>query len=418
MRGFGIIGEYTAPIKARAIAVKDSVTSAAEPVTSRAKAVKDSVASSMAVAIITAKDRAILAVQPLKPYYMKVQNGMINIVAKIGNNVVVIRAKTADIFRSVQVQVVESEAQARAAIQRFASPYVNRVMYFRNECTKKVQYFKVSIKNVVLAIVGKIDARTVYIRERVADVLDTVRTRTTNRVDATKQAISALAAKISDLVSSVYGQACSNIKMIYTRTNDGFVYIACQVNERTLVFRVKLVEIAKFLCSLPLGLYGKSRAAIVDGYSLARVKVLEATEFTRAKSLEVTANVRTLAGKKEAQVTAASAAGGAIALGTGGGAAGLCAGGGVGLVLAPFTFGLSIPVGATAGLVIGGTAGGTAGFVAGGAAGRGAYKHKDEIGNGVNGVKSKVKDYRALAAASTVKLCTKVMGSTGGTVAA
>jgi hypothetical protein len=144
--------------------------------------------------------------------------------------------------------------------------------------------------------------------------------------------------------------------------------------------------------------------------------VLEATVFTRAKSLEATANVRVLAGKQQNQVTAASAAGGAFAGGAGGGAAGLFAGGGVGIVLAPFTFGLSIPVCATGGLVIGGTAGGTAGLVAGGAAGYGAHKHKDEIGNGVNGVKSKVKAYRALASASTVKLCTKVMGSTGGTV--
>merc|ERR1712054_166437 len=122
-----------------------------------------------------------------------------------------------------------------------------------------------------------------------------------------------------------------------------------------------------------------------------------------------------MAVKQETQVTAASAAGGAIALGTSGGAAGLVAGSGVGVVLAPFTFGLSIPMGAAAGLVVGAGAGGTAGLVAGGAAGYGAHKHKDEIGNGVNGVKSKMKAYKALASDSTVKLCAKVMGNNGVT---
>lgn len=69
----------------------------------------------------------------------------------------------------------------------------------------------------------------------------------------------------------------------------------------------------------------------------------------------------------------ASAAGGAVVLGTGGGATGLATGGAVGaavgLVPALFTFGLSVPlfaaVGGGCGLVVGTTVGGTTGAVAG-----------------------------------------------------
>lgn len=75
--------------------------------------------------------------------------------------------------------------------------------------------------------------------------------------------------------------------------------------------------------------------------------------------------------------TAKAAAGGAVVLGTGGGAAGLAtgvaAGTGVGLIMAPFTFGLSLPiavaVGSMGGLVTGSAAGSTFGAIGGGAAG-------------------------------------------------
>lgn len=96
---------------------------------------------------------------------------------------------------------------------------------------------------------------------------------------------------------------------------------------------------------------------------------------------------------KRVQVTAASAAGGAVVAGVGGGAVGLASGGAigaaVGIVPAFFTFGLSIPVGAAlgaaTGLGVGTAVGGTAGLVGGGAAGYGAYGYKEQIGDVVGG---------------------------------
>jgi len=102
---------------------------------------------------------------------------------------------------------------------------------------------------------------------------------------------------------------------------------------------------------------------------------------TRAS--EVNTAVKDIASDPKAKSTAIGAAGGAVAMGTTGGAMGLVsgsmAGAVVGLPLAIFTFGLSIPIGASlgggAGLCVGTAVGGTTGLVAGGAAG---YK-KDSI---------------------------------------
>lgn len=111
-----------------------------------------------------------------------------------------------------------------------------------------------------------------------------------------------------------------------------------------------------------------------------------AARRTAPKALEFYANVYETAREPKIQVTAASAAVGATAVGIGGGSAGLLIGGGagvlVGVVPAFLTFGLSIPVcaivGAGTGLCAGAGVGGAAGLVGGGAAGYGAYTlHKE-----------------------------------------
>lgn len=88
-------------------------------------------------------------------------------------------------------------------------------------------------------------------------------------------------------------------------------------------------------------------------------------------------------------------AGGAVTLSAVGGAfgcaTGIVTGSLVGVVPALFTFGLSIPVGATvggtAGLVIGATAGGATGAAGGGVAGFGGHRYRKEIGAGVLTIK-------------------------------
>lgn len=116
------------------------------------------------------------------------------------------------------------------------------------------------------------------------------------------------------------------------------------------------------------------------------VKAVETASLSRAKVSELGEGVQRVAAGPKAQVTAASAVGGAVTLGAGGGATGLVSGGLVGAALgvvpAAFTFGLSIPVGAAlgggTGFCIGSAVGGTAGFVGGGIAGYKLSEQKED----------------------------------------
>jgi len=133
-------------------------------------------------------------------------------------------------------------------------------------------------------------------------------------------------------------------------------------------------------------------SAATDPCTSARRQMVECAmgvaDTAKARASELGASACGLAGDQRVQVSAASAASGAIALGASGGATGLAVGGALGaalgLVPAVFTFGLSIPISAAmgggAGLLVGTTVGGTVGAVGGGAAGYSLYSRKDDIG--------------------------------------
>jgi len=112
-------------------------------------------------------------------------------------------------------------------------------------------------------------------------------------------------------------------------------------------------------------------------------------QHTKAKVSEIGEGVQELVHDPHAKMAAATAVGGAVALGSGGGATGLGIGGLVGaacgIVPAVFTFGLSIPVcaalGSGIGLVSGATVAGTAGLVGGGTLGYRASQAQDGEGD-------------------------------------
>jgi len=136
-----------------------------------------------------------------------------------------------------------------------------------------------------------------------------------------------------------------------------------------------------------------SHAALTNARTTAVTKASDA----KARAKELSLATKDFASKTSVQTTAASAVGGAMAMGTGGAVTGVAtgsiAGAAVGLPLALFTFGLSIPVGAVlgggAGLVVGVATGATAGAMGGGAAGYGAYQHRDEIRSAAGAVAAK-----------------------------
>merc|ERR1711933_462774 len=233
-------------------------------------------------------------------------------------------------------------------------------------------------------------------------------------------------------------------EVLGTRVKNQIVYITCKINERVTVLRSKISDLLQCLHSKSLHMcitmrdvvtvtYGgiktnflcgtqRARTRSIELGSIARARVVLATEATKAKAIEVTSAAGKVAANPKTQVTAISAAGGAVALGTSGGAAGLVAGGVTGaacaLPAALFTFGLSIPVGAAigagAGLCVGTAAGGTAGLVTGGVAGYSTHEHKEEIGKGFGGALSKAREYKNIAKVGAMR----VIGHTGGTALA
>merc|ERR1712048_144796 len=148
-------------------------------------------------------------------------------------------------------------------------------------------------------------------------------------------------------------------------------------------------------------------------------KATSVSRRTTSKASELRSGVKNAVSEPSFQVTAASAVGGSMVLGTAGLATGATVGAAVGLVPAIFTFGLSIPVGAALGGSIGATTGGTVGFGTGGALGYGIYTKRAEIKGAAGSVKDFVKDKAqeassaATSAVNTVK--TKLSGSTGST---
>lgn len=104
-------------------------------------------------------------------------------------------------------------------------------------------------------------------------------------------------------------------------------------------------------------------------------------------------SVRAAVHDKRLQVSSAGAVSGAAALGGSGAAAGMAVGATVGLSMALFTFGLSIPAGAIIGGGLGTVAGSTVGAIGGGATGYVGYSHRSAI-------KAKASD---LADCATVK---------------
>jgi hypothetical protein len=408
MQGLNFTAECAAPVTRRACAAKALVTA-------KAASVKEATVSKSLHVYKCSKEKASAVVQPFKPYYLKVHNGVAHIVAQIGDTVVVFQTKITDISASIQVRVVASAAAGHTTLDRFTSPIVDRALVFRSSAASRIQYFTISIKNGVLRVKGAVDEHTVRFQTKVSKLAGALYAKTSQGVTSTREAIADLTAKVVALLSAGNERVCSTMKSLYTKTQNGYLYVACQVNTRTVVMRIKICNVIEYLKEVSVQFYSCSSSAIVDRYSLAKTK-----------TLELGSNIRCIAGKPQVQITAGSAVGGAVALGATGGAAGLVAGGGVGagcgVVFAPFTLGLSIPVGATigaaSGLFLGTAAGGTAGAVAGGAAGYGAHKHKDGISNGMNGAVSKAKAYKSFAAASTNKLCAKVVGSTGGSATA
>merc|ERR1711924_277768 len=187
---------------------------------------------------------------------------------------------------------------------------------------------------------------------RSADILGSVSMKASDSLAGVKITIADVDTKLVAFASRTQGIAYNKVRVLQTKCTDGVLYVTCQIGDRTVVLRAKISEVLELIQTKQKALYTSGKATVLDAYGGVKDKMLLAADAVKTKSLEVGTNVRTIAANPKAQVTAASAAGGAVALGASGGAMGLMTGAGCGVVLAPFTFGLSIPLGAGAGLCI------------------------------------------------------------------
>jgi hypothetical protein len=162
----------------------------------------------------------------------------------------------------------------------------------------------------------------------------------------------------------------------------------------------------------------KLRASVSQAAKIVQQQSMMAVDVVKAKSSEAV----TFATTTRPGVTSSAAVGGAVLGGATTGAFGTVAGAAVGIVPAFFTFGLSIPVGAMAGLCVGTAVGGGAGAVGGGLVGYGGFTHRKAISDGVQSswinVSTTAKSLKAktftCAADAKESMKSIVRGSTGG----
>jgi hypothetical protein len=190
---------------------------------------------------------------------------------------------------------------------------------------------------------------------------------------------------------------------------DGFMTIKLKANQILNKTKERIqLQVCKF------------RASVSEVAIMVQQRSLMAVDSMKAKSSEAV----TFATTTKVGVTSSAAVAGAVLGGTTTGAVGTLAGAAVGIIPAVFTFGLSIPVGAMAGLYVGTTVGGTVGAAGGGLVGYGGFTHRETISNGVHSswknVSTAAKQLKAKTAncaadaKESMKSMVRVRASTGG----
>jgi len=384
------------------VVLQDGYVYVSSRVGGRVASVKAQVLSCTVALTESSKERIDPALQKLKPYYVKVQNGAADIVGTINGKIVVIRTKIGDRYASIQGWTLQSASAARAVVDGYTSYVLNKATCLRQGAAARVDHILVNFRAGAVHVKGVVGEHMLRLQAKLSD------TAVFKQMLRGWQGILELKSKILQIVSNIYGKALDSLKVVQCSIKDNFVYFTCQVNERFVVVRVKIGDVADHLQSNSLELYAATKK-----------RILNATVVARKRAANAGVNVRCLAANRDAQASAA----GAVALGASGGVTGLFAGAAVGAVCALpaafFTFGLSIPVGAAVGAGGGLCVGSSAGAVAGGVAGYKAHREKDSIEKVVSGAfeKAKARREKAIDSASNLRshLADRIRGHTGGT---
>lgn len=411
-KGTLYLGTVGTTLKAKTAFLQDGYFYITSAVEGRVLYLKAKVAEPIKLCAICLQESSAKRTDPVlkkfKAFYVKVHDGMTDLIGSIGRNIVVIRAKMLTTMMTMKVWTLQSLSVARAVLEGYTSPVLSRAISLWHGAASKVDLIVISIKEGAVRLKCAAGERTLPLRSKLSQGWQA----------ATRTPI-ALTRKLAEIVASCYGQSCDKLQGIQCSIKDRFLHIFGQFKDRLVVMRISIAEFTEHVQSKSLELHGATCSRVAGACSKAKTAILHATETTRTKAAEAGTNVRSLVANPNARAAAA----GGVALGASGAATGFVTGGAVGAVCALpaafFTFGLSIPVGAMVGAGAGGVVGGSAGTVAGSMAGYKAHKEKDTIGKSIRGAfeRAKAQKVKTVDSASNLQavLTASIRGHIGGT---
>jgi len=352
--------------------------------------------------LLAAKDAMLCTAQP---YWIRARDGSLYIQTAIGNTFVRVQVSAND---KVFAPVLQAFARLQGSVRGYTAQLLAKVVTLYD--TVKARFL-----HTLVPFLEKSKALAAYTRSVVNDVVVVVKVR----------------------IATVRDRAQAHLSPVYMKFKNGFLYIHGFAGDKIIVVKVSLNDLVCRFTAKATELRTSTTARVVAAKAHIQDTGLCAAQFAKSKVDTLSCKVQVAVKDRGMQATAVGAVGGAASLGVGGGAAGLTTGSVIGAACgvpaALFTFGLSIPIGAAlggaTGLCAGLVTGGAVGLLGGGATGRSVHKHSDEIKSGAAGALSKANGYKDLVAEkakgytnsvaeTTGMMRARLVGGTGGSVAA
>jgi len=348
----------------------------------------------------------------VRPQVVRLKNGVLRLQGRALSVPIQIKATVDQAYRSTADISFRCCQSVGDALQRISGKSFTKACLAYNSiataASAAVSRCYITVRDGAFYMRTQFGGKVSYLKSSVHELCLKLKEGSLNTFSALSRAIEVSVAAALRVAAIPFIFAKDKLQVLYCSVTKGALHIKAKFGDFLVLVKVKVYDL---------------------GETPVLATAINALQNTKARAAVATVGIRDAVTPK-VQVTAASAASGAVALGIGAGSAGLVAGGAVGaaigVVPAVFTFGLSIPIGAVmgggAGLCVGTAAGGTAGFISGGAVGYGAFSNRQGIEKLVRNTVSKAdqcKEYMMdKTSASKQYLRAHLIGGTGGTALA
>lgn len=314
-----------------------------------------------------------------------VKDGITHSYAQIGDAVVHVRSKAEGSFESSRTMALSILERARLVVQKYMT----------------------NLRDDSIVAKGRIGNSVVQIRVRGAEAGLKASQSFTKMYSSLQEALQDLPFVRKDVVQILKSKAGS----LAVCATDGFLHARGQFGAAHVYLKATVINGENLL-----------KFHVVEAVSSAKVRSRGVIDSAMVRTMDIYGSSKAVATDKRTQLAAAGAFVGVSAGGAAGLSAGTTVGAACGLPFAVFTFGLSVPIGATigggAGACVGAATGGAVGLIGGGIAGHSSHQRaeiKQSILHAFGRV-SDSKDYmREKAASSVAFVKARLAGSTGGT---